>query len=175
MRRNKVPDFNELLCSARESAVHLEMRDSYGVREEAADFEQWKATGAQNLDPESEYWKPWLDLLRGTVARGVAIRRARIVSEPVTDYIRFEHTSTYLTDQAGEQSRWLPRSKASHLALPGNDLWLIDSRAVRFNLFSGGGAGLEGQYTEDPAVARLCMTAFEAVWDRAVPHDEYRV
>ncbi|MBH1933472.1 hypothetical protein I5Q34_04075 [Streptomyces sp. AV19] len=175
MWQSNVPGFNELLESARQSAVHLEMRDSYGVGEEAADFERWKVTGVQNLDPESDHWKPWLDLISGTVARGVVVRRARIVSEPVTDYIRFEHASTFLTEQAGEESRWLTRSKASDIALPGNDFWLIDSKAVRFNLFSGDGAGLEGQYTGDPAVARLCATAFEAVWERAVPYGEFKV
>ncbi|GAA0392189.1 DUF6879 family protein [Streptomyces luteireticuli] len=175
MWQSNVPGFDELLGSARQSAVHLEMWDSYGVAEEAADFERWKATGVQNLDPASDHWKPWLDLIRETVARGVAVRRVRIVSEPVADYIRFEHASTYLTVQAGEESRWLSRSKASDLALPGNDFWLIDGKAVRFNLFSGDGAGLEGQYTEDPAVARLCRVAFEAVWDRAVPHEEFKV
>lgn len=35
--------------------------------------------------------RPWFDLVRAHVARGVEFRRARIVSEPVTDYIRFEH------------------------------------------------------------------------------------
>ncbi|RLU92085.1 hypothetical protein CTZ27_19675 [Streptomyces griseocarneus] len=175
MWQSNVPGFDELLRSARRSAVHMEMRDCYGVAEEAADFERWKATGIQNLDPGSDHWRPWLSLIRETTERGVAVRRARVVSEPVTDYIRFEHASTHLTDQAGEESRWLPRRSASDIALPGNDFWLIDDKAVRFNLFSGDGAGLEGQYTEDSAVVRLCATAFEAVWSRAIPHEEFKV
>ncbi len=66
---------------------------------------------------------------------------------------------------AGEQVRWLPRAQASDLALPGNDFWLFDDRGVRFNHFTGDGdwAHPRTSYTEDPAVAKLCATAFEAV------------
>ncbi|GAA2374643.1 hypothetical protein GCM10010246_81930 [Streptomyces cuspidosporus] len=35
----------------------------------------------------------WVDLVSSAVARGVVVRRARIVSEPVTDCIRYEHAS----------------------------------------------------------------------------------
>jgi hypothetical protein len=33
---------------------------------------------------------------------------------------------------------------------------------------------LGDELTDDPAIARACAGAFEAVWERAVPHDEYR-
>lgn len=29
-------------------------------------------------------------------------------------------------------------------------------------------------FTDDPATVKLCTDAFEAVWERAVPHAEYR-
>jgi hypothetical protein len=34
---------------------------------------------------------------------------------------------------------------------------------------------VDQEVIEDPAVAKLCSSAFEAVWERAVPHEEYRV
>ncbi|CAM5520069.1 Amino acid transporter OS=Streptomyces fumanus OX=67302 GN=GCM10018772_14380 PE=4 SV=1 [Streptomyces fumanus] len=73
------------------------------------------------------------------------------------------------------QGRWLPRRRASGIALPGNDFWLIDNRLVRWNHFTGDGASAPGEISDDPAAARLCATAFEAVWKRAVPHDEYEI
>ncbi|MEU9559860.1 DUF6879 family protein [Streptomyces fumanus] len=170
-----VPSFAELLGGAQRSAVHLEMRDCYSVATEADAFAHWKATGEADADPDSEYWRPWTDLIRGLVARGVAVRRARIVSEPVSDYIRYEHAGTAANVAAGEQVRWLPRRRASDIALPGNDFWLIDNRLVRWNHFTGDGASAPGEISDDPAAARLCATAFEAVWERAVPHDEYEI
>ncbi|CBG71856.1 conserved hypothetical protein [Streptomyces scabiei 87.22] len=172
---SSVPTFDELLDGAQRSAIHLEMRDSYGVASEADDFARWQRTGERDIDPGSAYWLPWVDLIRRTVARGVVVRRARIVSEPVTEYIRYEHAATVVNIGAGELVRWLPRRQASDIALPGNDFWLIDGRLIRWNHFTGDGASGGGEISEDQAAAKLCADAFEAVWARAVPHDEYKI
>ncbi|MFJ5049558.1 DUF6879 family protein [Streptomyces sp. NPDC088719] len=171
------PGFDELLAAAKYSAVHLELRDSYGVGDEAEDFETWKRTGRRDIDPASAYWAPWVDSIRSTVARGVAVRRARVVSEPVTEYIRYEHAGTAVNLHAGEQVRWLPRRQASGIALPGNDCWVFDGEIVLFNHFSG-----EGNWSEpgwevrtEPAVARLASAAFEAVWEHGIPHEKFTV
>ena len=54
------------------------------------------------------------------VARGVEFCRARVVSEPVSDCIRYEHSCTFQNIAAGEAVRWLPRRLASDLLLPGH-------------------------------------------------------
>jgi hypothetical protein len=100
MSQSGVPSFAELLAECHKSAVHLEMRDAYGVAYEAEDFAAWKKTGRWD---NREYWRPWMDLVCDAVMRGVVMRRARIVSEPVTDYIRFEHAGTVNNIAAGEQ------------------------------------------------------------------------
>jgi hypothetical protein len=168
-------EFEELLASAEHSAAHLEMRDWYAVGDEAGDFDTWKRTGQADVDPDSAYWAPWTGLIRRTVARGVVVRRARIVSEPVTEYIRYEHAGTQANIKAGEQVRWLPRRRASDIALPGNDCWVFDDRAVLFNHFGGAGDWSEPRWEvrTEPAVVRMAATAFETVWERAVPHENY--
>ncbi|MFE9259267.1 DUF6879 family protein [Streptomyces sp. NPDC006879] len=173
----KEPGFNELLAAARHSALHLEMRDSYGVGDEAEDFENWQRTGQRDVDPASAYWAPWVDLIRGTVARGVVVRRARVVSEPVTEYIRYEHAGTVVNLHAGEQVRWLPRRQASDIALPGNDCWVFDGEIVLFNHFTGEGSWSEPgwEVRSEPAVAALASAAFETVWERGIPHEKYSV
>ncbi|WP_200309446.1 DUF6879 family protein [Streptomyces adelaidensis] len=169
------PSFDELLNGPQRSAVHLEMRDTYGVTGEADDFARWKSTGVRDTDPESPYWAPWVRLIRSAVARGVVVRRARIVSEPVSDYIRYEHSGTAVNVEAGELVRWLPRRRASDIALPGNDFWLIDGRLIRWNHFTGDGASGGGEISEEPGAAKLCADAFEAVWIRATPHEDYEI
>ncbi|MFI9076084.1 DUF6879 family protein [Streptomyces sioyaensis] len=174
MKPNRVPPFAELVADCHHSAVHLEMRDVYGVASEADDFAEWQVT--DEITPASlERRRPWLDLVRETVARGVVLRRARIVSTPVSEYIRYEHAGTHLNVEAGEQVRWLPRKEAATLALPGTDLWLLDGRLIRFGHFSGDGAFTAHELNDDPAVTKMCADAFEAVWDRAVPHQEFTV
>jgi hypothetical protein len=39
---------------------------------------------------------------------------------------------------------------------------------------SGDGHVLEHELTNDPSLLRTCQTAFEAAWDIAVPHHEYK-
>ncbi|MGK5530147.1 DUF6879 family protein [Streptomyces sp. URMC 129] len=171
------PGFLDLLSAARRSAAHLEMRDSYGVGDEAADFERWRTTGERDTDPASAYWAPWVDLVRETVARGVTMRRARVVSEPVSDYIRYEHAGTSVNITAGEAVRWLPRRQASDLLLPGNDLWVFDDTSVLFNHFDGRGNWSEPRWevrTEPHIVARV-LAAFEAVWELGIPHEKFSV
>jgi hypothetical protein len=44
-----------------------------------------------------------------------------------------------------------------------------------FNHFSGDGVPLGQEITEDPSVVELCRSAFEAVWQAAVPHRNYQI
>ncbi|MEU5880883.1 DUF6879 family protein [Spirillospora sp. NPDC047279] len=163
----------DLLGSARSSAVHLEMRDVYWVAKEDADFNAWKAgTRDDPADPGS-WWRPWLTLVQQASGRGVEIRRARIVSEPVSEYIRFEYDGTFTNVHAGEQVRWLPRRLAVDLCLPGTDFWLFDGELVMWNHFDGDGRPVLKETTTDPAVVKLCSSAFEAVWERGIDHAEY--
>jgi hypothetical protein len=166
----QVPPFSELIAATTTSAVHLEMRDAYTPSD--PQFLEWK-TGTPRPVPANP---AWYELVRAHVARGVRFRRARIVSEPVSDFIRFEHEATAgLNVAAGEEVRWLARRRASDLCLPGNDFWLFDSRLVRFHHFSGDGDIVEDEMVSDPAVAAMCSAAFEAIWERAVPHANYRL
>ncbi|SBV00693.1 hypothetical protein YW5DRAFT_01960 [Streptomyces sp. Ncost-T6T-1] len=169
---SSVPSFGELLGTCRRSAVHLEMRDSYAPTER---FEAWQRGERINWADRESWWHPYDQLISETVARGVLIRRARIVSEPVSEYIRWEHYVTHANVTAGEQVRWLPRRLATGIALPGNDFWLFDGTLLRVHHFSGDGAVVEDEISDEPAVAELCRSAFETVWQLATPHRQFTV
>ena len=66
--------------------------------------------------------------------------------------------------------------QASDLALPGNDFWVIDDHTVLFNHFTGDGdwAAEPFELRTEPAVIKLCATAFDSAWERAVDHADYR-
>ncbi|MFD7579718.1 DUF6879 family protein [Kitasatospora sp. NPDC059817] len=167
-----MPDFAELLGRCRRSAVHLELRDSYAPTER---FEAWRRGERIDWEDRGSWWHPYDQLITDTVVRGVAVRRARVVSEPVSAYIRWEHYVTHANVTAGEEVRWLPRRRATGIPLPGNDFWLFDDALLRVHHFSGDGAVVEDEITADPQTVKLCATAFEAVWERAVPHHLYGI
>ncbi|HEY3735445.1 MAG TPA: hypothetical protein VGL63_16170 [Streptosporangiaceae bacterium] len=165
------PDFDRLFHSVTRSAVHLEMRDDYSGSSPA--FAAWRERRPYDRSGPDAAWHAFVG---SAIRRGVTVRRARIISEPVSDYIRFEYEVTPAANlAAGEHVRWLPRPKASDLSLPGNDFWLFDDTAVLFNYFSGDGAPAGTEVRDDPAVVKLCAAAFEAVWDRAVPHEQHQL
>jgi hypothetical protein len=165
---------SELLSACDRSAVHLEMRDGYSRTDPMfADSRQGRCHDQAEWDA---WWRPWVDIVVAARSRGVVIRRARIVSEPLSEYIRWEHEITSANVEAGEEIRWLPRRQASDLLLPGNDFWVFDDRLVLWNHFTGEGEISPGgwEITEDPAQVKVCAAAFESVWERAVPHGDYR-
>ena len=105
----------EQLAKAQHSAVHLEMRDSY-MRDDP-DFIAWQQGRRPDPADRASWWRPWLDVVSEHTGRGVVMRRARIVSEPISDYIRYEYDGTFTNTAAGEQVRWLPRRLTRDLAL----------------------------------------------------------
>jgi hypothetical protein len=161
------------LACAHRSAVHLEMRDCY-MRNDPA-FLAWQHGHRHDPDDRASWWRPWLDVVVEATCRGVVMRRARIVSEPISDYIRYEYDGTFTNVAAGEDVRWLPRRQTRDLAIPGVDFWVFDNQLVIFNHFSGDGqpAPPTMEPCDDPAVVALCASAFETVWQRAIPYVEY--
>ncbi len=172
MRILELTDFAELIGSCTTQALHLEMRDAYTPSDPS--FRAFTGDGPAYDRTLRE--SSWHALISPAVARGVSVRRARIVSEPVTPYIRFEHSVTgSMNLAAGEQVRWLPRRHASDLCLPGNDFWLFDDRLVRWHHFAGNGEHLFDELTDDAHAVELCRSAFTSVWKRAIEHRDYRI
>ncbi len=162
-------DFWEILDHTRASLIRLEMRDSYDETEKG--FAEWKATG----DISAYDWDVHLDKMRAATARGVTVRRVRVVSEPVSDYIRWEHACTHRNVEVGEDIRWLPRTRAADLMLPGADCWVFDNRLIRWNFQRGDGTNPRHYtFSSDPRTVRDIIAAFHIAWDRAIPHNDYK-
>jgi hypothetical protein len=172
VRLTTAEERDRLLATCEREAVHLEMRDAYAVQNETARLAAFLATG-RYTDDEDPDRQEWLNRIRALTGAGKRVRRVRIVSEPVTDYIRFEWAGTGPNVEAGEEVRWLPRRLASGIAVPGNDFWLFDDAAVVFTVFTGAGEVAERQLYTDPAVVELCRSAFAATWSAATPHSDY--
>jgi hypothetical protein len=166
------PAANGLLRAAEHSAVHLELRDVYTPDD--PDWLAWQA--GDHFDPATRGgWNTWVELIQAAVGRGVVVRRARIISEPVSEYIKFEYAVTAGHNlRAGERVRWLPRHQTAGLLVPPTDFWVIDERVVIWNHSAGDGSWVGEEVSEDVALAKLCVSTFDAVWERAIPHEEYR-
>jgi hypothetical protein len=164
--------FADLLAGCTRSAVHLELRDRY---DDNPRIEAWRQGSRFDWRDRKSWWTDYHQAIEDAVSRGVIVRRVRIVSEPVSEYIRWEHYTTTAIVLAGERVRWMPRRRTTDIALPGNDFWLFDGSLLRVHHFDGDGNVVEDELTTDPRSIALCASAFDSVWERAVAHDQYHV
>lgn len=163
-------EFDRLLRTFGSESLHLEMRDAYGTAVELPHLAAWAAGQADDLGWLSD----WCTALRDHVRAGRSVRRARVVSEPLSDYQRWSWSIARPMVEAGEDIRWVPRRLVSSVAFPGNDFYLFDNRLVVFLLYAGSGLATDRLTSTDPDDVRLCRSAFEAAWKYAIPHDDYQ-
>ena len=162
-------EFATLLRSFERSSIHLETRDAYGTAVELPYMAKWAAGEPDDL----EWLQDWCTTLRGHIAAGRTVQRARVVSEPLSDYQHWSYSIAHPMVEAGEDIRWVPRRLVSSVAMPGNDFYLFDDRLIVFLIYTGNGLAVDRVTSTDPADIHLCRTAFDAVWRYAIPHSEY--
>ena len=96
----------DALAQATRTAFHLEQRDTYALSDvHRPSYEMYMQYG----EVDTSFMNGWATVVREATGRGVEFRRLRIVSEPLSDYIRWEHALTAVNVAAGEQVRWLSR------------------------------------------------------------------
>jgi hypothetical protein len=162
-------DFNQLFRDFKHSAFHLETRDEYRVAEEAEPLRKWL-----NDEPDDYAWViEWHELIKAATAIGKSVIRARVVTEPVTDYVRFEYAMARFNVAAGEQLYWVARHLTTGIEFPDHDYWLLDERTVAFNVFTDDGSSFSAQLTTDPATVEHCIRVRDQVLAIGVPHQDY--
>lgn len=162
-------EFSALLREIKHESVHLETRDAYGTAVELPHMAKWAAGEPDDL----EWLRDWCETLGNHTAAGRSVRRARVVSEPLSDYQRWSYSIAHPMVDAGEDIRWVPRRLVSSVALPGNDFYLLDDRLVIFLHYAGSGLATDRVTSTDPTDIALCRSAFEGVWRLSVPHYDY--
>jgi hypothetical protein len=162
--------FRRLFDTYAHTAFRLETREQYVVDEEQEPLRRFLAE-----EPADDAWmEDWLVDIRAAIAAGKRVERVRVVNEPHSDYTRFGLDLARLTVGAGEDIRYLPRSRAQHLTLPDEDFWLFDSERVVVLRFDDDDHLLGVQVLDDPAeVVRRCQWR-DAAWHHAVAWSDYR-
>jgi hypothetical protein len=163
--------FNDLFREAKCEAFHLEVKDDYYQ----ADYVPLVRFLADEPD-DYEWFQPWLNHVRETTARGVAVNRARVVTTPHNDYTRYAMHVARLNVEAGEDVRYLPRHLIDPAELSADDWWMFDDAIVAFNVFEPvrNGKWLGAAVTADPRIVSYIHAVKEKVWSMSIPLSEYR-
>ena len=152
-------DFTSLF---RRRVFRLETLDYYDAANEREPYAAFLA--GQPVDPA---WRgPWQGLVRGVRESGRTMERVHIVSEPVTDYIRFSLLHGYPASvEAGEEVRILGLAAASDAGLGRDDFWLFDDDLVALLAYDGDGSAERVSLTNEPGkLALLRATRDRALW-----------
>jgi hypothetical protein len=134
----------------------LEALDYYDAANEREPYTAFLA--GQPADPA--WRRPWQGLVRGVRESGRTMERVHIVSEPVTDYIRFSLLHGYPASvEAGEEVRILGLAAASEAGLRRDDFWLFDDDLAALLAYDGDGRVERISLTNEPVtLALFCGT-----------------
>jgi hypothetical protein len=123
-------EFAKLFERFERSAFRVEARDQYDVAEEREELARFLA--GKELPPGSPGSRAWLAFITANMSAGRVVERVRIVSEPLTDYTRYEFAAYRRNIGAGEQIRVLPRSVLTDAdqAWASEDFWIFDDELV---------------------------------------------
>ncbi|MEU5036538.1 DUF6879 family protein [Streptomyces rubiginosohelvolus] len=150
------------------TAWRLETRREYAADQASEEYKEF----LQGVTPPLDDHGPWFTNAREQTADGRRIERVRLVDEPATDNQRYLLATTPSNLAAGEDIRYLHRSKADAIGLAeAGDFWLFDSRILaRFNWTD---ADRRMELTTDPEhVVRACQIR-DAAWHFAVPYTDF--
>jgi hypothetical protein len=108
----------------------------------------------------------WADVRAGTDA-GRKYGRVRVLTEPLTDYLRFELSFTHRNVEAGEEVRVLTDARRRELGLPEEDFWLFDDELVALMHFDDGGFTY-ADAIRDPATVSEFREIRDVAWKDAM-------
>ncbi|MEU4341704.1 DUF6879 family protein [Nocardia sp. NPDC023852] len=163
--------FDQLLGRAEQLAFHLETADDYDAETETESFAAWRDNEAR--DPGGDWFTPWTRQVRAMTGRGVAVRRARIVTVPHTTYTRYLLALGRYNVDAGEDLRYLTRARADPDDAVAEDFWLLDTHTVAYSLFDERGRWIGAATTSEPRQLRAAIAIRDRVWAAAIPYEDY--
>lgn len=174
MRRLLTEDeFVKQFTEFEHTAWKLEVRDRYNVSEETETIERFLKTGDLGRDEDRARTSSWHRNVTARRKEGKTWQRVRVVSDPLSDYIAWEHAVTRFNVEAGEDIRWLPRLHPAVKQLPALDFWLFDNRWSCVLHFDDDDVPYELERIDDPAtIAQHCQWR-DIAWQHAIPHSEY--
>lgn len=144
------PAFQEAFETAQHSIFRLETLQYYAGD---PNFDRFEA-GEAWQDTDSK--RHWVDLVRRRAGQSVVMQRVHVVTEPWTDYVRFELTWSYPPNvEAGEDVRIITAAAP----WTGPDFWMFDDQQLWLMNYDPAGflTGVEDA-TASSTTLRACLT-----------------
>jgi hypothetical protein len=168
------PEFDELLRSFKRTAFRLETRYRYALGYERADYDDF-LDGTPVAPPQVNWWRPWLDQIKRLTAEGKKISRVRVLDEPPSNYQRWELWAAPWHAEAGEEIRYIPRSRYDRqVDLPTeHDWWLLDDERVILMWFTEDDEIDHKVLMDDPGVVARYLRWRDLAVQNATPAEDH--
>jgi hypothetical protein len=165
-------EFAYLFTGFEHTAYRLERLQQYGVGYEDKSFRAFLAGEPLAADQARDEWTA---MVRCAVTAGKTLQRVHVVTEPLTDYMRYELEWWYGPNvEAGEDIRILPvPPPGGVLLLPDHDYWLFDSRHLWVMAYAADGQFLYAECVDDPAQVVTHAYWRDAMLHNAIPYVDY--
>jgi hypothetical protein len=154
------------------TAFRLETFQTYDAVYEAEEFRRFLAGEPHGGFDEQD---SWLREVSERVAQGKRYQRVHVVTEPLSDYLRFECAWGYaFTTQAGEEVRILSVSEGTWPGdIPQRDYWLFDSARLLEMHYTPAGGFVCAQLNEDPVAVVEANRLRDRTLHQSVPYQEF--
>jgi hypothetical protein len=167
------PEFAAKFHHFRYSVFRLETLQVY---RNSGEDEALAAFLSDGYVPVTAELQAWTEMLRSNRQAGRTQQRAHVVTEPLTDYVRFELTGYAPNVEAGEDIRIIPvrEGEGWPLDVPReHDYFLFDSHELYDQHYDDTGWWLGTEPVSDPArVAQACRWR-DAALHQAMPWKDY--
>jgi hypothetical protein len=164
-------EFDAIFTSFEHTAYRLETFQAYDVSYEVEPYEAFMAGHPRPSDSSKDQW---VGMIEAAVEAGKVFRRVHVVTEPLTDYLRYELGWSYPPNvEVGEDIRILPTQAGHWPALPRHDYWLFDSSDLWVMDYADDGTFRWIEQVDDPNT--IVRHAFwrDAALHLAVPYRDY--
>lgn len=167
------PEFSVWFRQFRHSCFRLETLQCYRGSGEDDSIRAFHAGQTPQPHPGKQ---EWMALVGAATRDGRTMQRVHVVTEPLTDYVRFEVTWSYAHSvSAGEDVRIIPVAEGAawprDVAL--SDFWLFDDAELFTMRYDTDGMWLGVAHLTDPGAARIACQQRDAALRLAQPWVTY--
>ncbi|MFV2197688.1 DUF6879 family protein [Nocardiopsis sp. LOL_012] len=162
-------EFDRLFEECRYTAFRLETLQVYDVGYEEEAFRRFLNDGGSVTNSAHE---EWVRLVSGDRR----FRRVHVVTEPLTDYVRFESVWAYRANvKAGEDVNILPVTEGSWPeGIPHTDYWLFDSHQLVLMSYDLDGRMLTPELVTDPDQVVEANVVRDRALHASIPFSKYQ-
>ncbi|HEX3784332.1 MAG TPA: hypothetical protein VHX38_32135 [Pseudonocardiaceae bacterium] len=163
-------DFDEIFAAVRSSSWRWECQGHYAVDE--AELREWQ-TGLVHEEDDSD--RAWYAYIHDLGERGIPFERVRMLTEPLTNYLRWMLATTHHNITAGEDIRWIGQHVAAELGMPDYDFYLFDDDRVLILHFDDRKTLVGQELVDDPVIVERHRQWRALVWARAIRHADQNI